>query len=143
MNLHEYLIATHRRCRLLLGEVCHLVACADWVAAQHHCRAFCTEMDSHFADEEEIVYPLFEQATAMPQGPTEVMRYEHDQMRELMEALYQAVAAADPVQFEQLAASLQLLLQQHNVKEETILYPFCQPGPEAMTALQAGTLRRG
>ena len=143
MNLHEYLIAAHRRCRLLLGEVRHQVNGDAWVTAQQQCRALCVEMDGHFTDEEQILYPLFEQATAMPRGPTEIMRYEHDQMRELMEALYQAVAAANPVQFEQLAASLQLLLQQHNVKEETILYPFCQPGPEAMTALQAGAARRG
>ena len=125
MNLHEYLIAAHRRCRLLFGEVRHLVDQADWAAALRHCRAFCVELDGHFTDEEEIVYPLFEQATAMPSGPTEVMRYEHDQLRELMEALYQAIAAADLRQCQQLADNLQHQLQQHNVKEERILYPFC------------------
>lgn len=137
MNLHEYLIAAHRRCRLLLGEVRHQVNGDAWVTAQQQCRALCVEMDGHFTDEEQILYPLFEQATAMPRGPTEIMRYEHDQMRELMEAMYQAISQQQRQRFDELADSLQQLLQQHNVKEESILYPFCQPGPAAMMALLA------
>jgi iron-sulfur cluster repair protein YtfE (RIC family) len=126
MKPDEYLIQTHRYCQQLFNTLRAIVAQQDWAQAQQVCHDFCAEMDSHFADEEQALYPLYEQATGQQQGPTEVMRYEHEQMRELMETLFQAVLQRDAATFDGQAQALQVQLHQHNLKEENILYPYCR-----------------
>jgi hemerythrin-like domain-containing protein len=49
---------------------------------------------------------------------------EHDQMRELFDQMNAALAAHDGNTFAGLAETLLILMQQHNVKEEQILYPM-------------------
>jgi iron-sulfur cluster repair protein YtfE (RIC family) len=126
MKLDHDLIHTHRHCQQLFTTLRDIVAQQAWAQAQQACHDFCAAMDSHFADEEQLLYPLYEQATGQQQGPTEVMRYEHEQMRELMETLFQAVLQHDVATFARQAQVLQLQLHQHNLKEENILYPYCQ-----------------
>jgi hemerythrin-like domain-containing protein len=53
------------------------------------------------------------------------MRLEHAQMRDLVESLAKALAARDGKRFLSLTESLMLLTQQHNMKEENVLYPMC------------------
>lgn len=72
-----------------------------------------------------MLFPAFENATGMTQGPTQVMRMEHGQMRELTEQMNQALAAQDADAFAGAAETLLILMQQHNMKEENILYPMC------------------
>jgi hemerythrin-like domain-containing protein len=50
------------------------------------------------------------------------MRAEHAEMRELFERLAAAAAARDADEFLGLAETLNLLVQQHNMKEEQVLY---------------------
>ena len=57
-------------------------------------------------------------------GPTAVMRHEHAQMRRVLEAMAQALAAADPQGLLDQGDTLLMLIQQHNLKEEHILYPM-------------------
>ena len=81
-------------------------------------------MRRHFAMEEEVLFPTFEQTTGMTGGPTMVMRAEHEQMRGLLDRMTELAAAGD---FEALldeGDTLHLLVQQHNAKEEGILYPM-------------------
>jgi iron-sulfur cluster repair protein YtfE (RIC family) len=49
---------------------------------------------------------------------------EHDQMRIMVEQIRAALAARDKQTFLGLAETLMLLIQQHNMKEEQILYPM-------------------
>lgn len=137
MKPHDYLKLAHRRCQQLFDALRDIVGREEWPLAQQACHDFCAELDSHFADEEQVLYPVYEQATGRVLGPTEVMRYEHDQMRELMEAMYQAICRHQRQPFDSLADNLQQLLHLHHAKEESILYPFCQPG------VVAGLLRSG
>jgi len=62
----------------------------------------------------------------MSQGPTVVMRLEHDQMRAVLE---QMGVAADLGQWQQLVDygdTLMMLVQQHNMKEEGVLLPMAE-----------------
>jgi DUF438 domain-containing protein len=61
----------------------------------------------------------------MHQGPTQVMRGEHVQMRQLLAAAEAALAERDVDDYSGNAETLLIMIQQHNVKEENILYPMC------------------
>jgi len=86
---------------------------------------FQAEMLAHFAAEEEVLFPQFERATGMTAGPTQMMRLEHAQMRALLAAMASAAKAGDTAGFAGNAETLLILMQQHNMKEENILYPMC------------------
>ena len=118
-------------------DVCHR---ADWKAADAALTAFVAQTESHFGAEEEILFPAFEQATGMVSGPTAMMRMEHRQMRAMFEQMRAAVNAQDAEGFAGSAETLLILMQQHNMKEENILYPMCEqalPGEEIVTTLRS------
>jgi len=54
-----------------------------------------------------------------------VMRGEHVQMRELLDAARDALAAKDADDYSGNAETLLIMMQQHNMKEENVLYPMC------------------
>lgn len=61
----------------------------------------------------------------MRMGPTQVMRMEHGQIRALLDDAVDALEQANPDDFLGLADTLLIMMQQHNMKEENILYPMC------------------
>ena len=71
----------------------------------------------------------------MTQGPTQVMRYEHEQVRGLIGNMAKAIEDKDKDAALSLAESMMILLQQHNMKEEQMLYAMCdrQLSPELKT----------
>ena len=82
-------------------------------------------MEQHFVAEEAILFPAFEAKTGMTRGPTEVMRVEHAQMRELLSAALQSLHDKDSDDYAGNAETLLIMVQQHNMKEEHVLYPMC------------------
>ena len=93
-------------------------------AARLHLR-FAFGLRRHIRFEESVLFPEFERVSGMPadRGPTEVMRVEHRAIEVLLEDVWEAVASgvrpAEPTR-----AALRALLHQHNVKEESVLYPI-------------------
>ena len=82
-------------------------------------------MNIHFLAEEDILFPPFEAATGIKgKGPTEVMRAEHDQMRRLMAQLQHEASEHNIESALNLGETLMLLMQQHRLKEENVLYPM-------------------
>ena len=53
------------------------------------------------------------------------MAGEHKQLRELMSVAEAALAARDADDYSGTAETLLIMLQQHNMKEENVLYPMC------------------
>lgn len=85
---------------------------------------FKAQLERHIAWEEEILFPLFEERTGFAGGgPTAVMRWEHEQIKqhlaaiELKQGQNEATTAGDE-------AALLAVLGPHNLKEENILYPM-------------------
>ena len=128
----QILPAHHKHCDDLLVAAEEAVQNGDWAAAAPACARFTAQMQAHFAAEEEMLFPAFE-AVAGGSGPTRVMRMEHEQMRPLLAQLAAACAARDGEAYAGAAETLLILMQQHNMKEENILYPMCDQalGPEA------------
>ncbi|AUH50784.1 hemerythrin [Chromobacterium sp. ATCC 53434] len=126
MNPSESLIRQHRDCDARFADAEQAARAKDWPAAESAFAAMRGEMEGHFQLEEERLFPAFEQASGMRGGPTVVMRAEHAQMRQLLDGMAEALAAGDGDGFLAEADTLLILTQQHNMKEENILYPMCE-----------------
>lgn len=114
----------HRACDELFSNMENLVSSGDWDSAEIAWKEFQGNILNHFASEEETLFPAFEDVTGNSQGPTMVMRMEHEQMRSLLDGLKQAMEERHAEQVLGVADTLMMLIQQHNMKEEQILYPM-------------------
>ncbi len=126
----------HKHCDTLFADAEAAVAKGDWSSAARDFQAFHQELETHFRTEEEVLFPAFEAATGMTGGPTQMMRFEHAQMRELVEQMQASLQSRAADGFAGAAETLLILMQQHNMKEENILYPMC----DRSLANQSGTL---
>ena len=114
----------HRQCDELYAAAEENVTKQDWDDADRAWQAFTSELFSHIDDREEgQLFPALEAANG-PAGPIAVMRSEHVQMRALVAQMNEALAARDQEQFLGLGETLMMLTQQHNMKEENVLYPI-------------------
>ena len=123
-SIKDFLSGDHRRCDELLTAAESAVDDGDWSDAEQKTRAFLTAMDNHLRMEEEVMFPAFEEASGMAQGPTMVMRHEHDQMRALFAQIEDALQRHDEDDFLGNTETLLIMIQQHNMKEEGMLYPM-------------------
>ena len=137
MSVTASLFKHHKHCDDIFAGAEEACADGDWVAGAAAFGRFRSELESHFASEEELLFPAFEHATGMTAGPTAVMRGEHEQMRALLGQMADAVAAHDADTFGGAAETLLILMQQHNMKEENILYPMCDQALGADGELQS------
>lgn len=133
-SLTAPLMAHHKACDEGFARLEDAVSASDWSRATSLLSGFSTALLGHFGVEEDSLFPAFERRTGMAGGPTRIMRMEHMQMRSLLEELAAALAARDGDEFLGCSETLLVLMQQHNMKEENILYPMCNdalfPAPE-------------
>ena len=115
----------HKHCDELFADAEDLVRRGEWPQSVAQFARFCDEIEAHFASEEQVLFPALESATGMSGGPTQVMRYEHQQMRGLIADIAEAMTARQGEIAAALADTLLVMMQQHNLKEEHILYPMC------------------
>jgi hemerythrin-like domain-containing protein len=117
----------HRDCDARWADVEELLDTQDIDAARPAWQKFDTGMRRHIAMEEEVLFPAFESAARMGGGgPTAVMRMEHKQMIGLLEQIDAAIESSDAEQAMDLGDTLLMLIQQHNIKEEGMLYPMAE-----------------
>jgi hemerythrin superfamily protein len=135
-NITEPLHRHHKHCDALFADAEAAVAARDWERAGPLVVDFQKELEAHFRTEEEVLFPAFEASTGMVGGPTQMMRFEHAQMRDLMDQMQVALSGRHGDNFAGAAETLLILMQQHNMKEENILYPMC----DRSLAAQAGPL---
>jgi hemerythrin-like domain-containing protein len=115
----------HRACDHAFARAETLAARGQWEAAGEALDEFATALEAHFDAEEEQLFPRFEAVTGTTGGPTQVMRGEHADMRAVLAAMREAMSRRDAEDFAGEAETLIVMLQQHNMKEEGILYPMC------------------
>lgn len=121
-TISDYLAPDHLRCDALFADAESAAAKGDWLDAGTQFARFHEALLHHFAMEEEIMFPAFETATGMNMGPTEVMRSEHRQMRDILEQMAHALERGEGDAFLGDAETLLIIMQQHNMKEEQMLY---------------------
>ncbi|MBL8250039.1 MAG: hemerythrin domain-containing protein [Candidatus Competibacter sp.] len=121
----ELLAAEHRGCDERFAEIEEAAQAGDAARCREEFQRFQAEMELHFRKEEEELFPAFEQMTGNTMGPTRVMRLEHQQMREALAEMHATIAKGELEEVLGQAETLLILMQQHNIKEEQMLYPMC------------------
>ena len=129
-SLHEsivgYMSFDHRRCDGLYADAEAAFNDGNKELAAELLKAFDIGMKRHLGSEENILFPAFTEATGMVGGPVQVMMMEHDQMRGVMQQMTDAMGNNDLDTAFTAGDTMVILMQQHNVKEEGILYPMLE-----------------
>ena len=121
-TISSFLTSDHRACDEEFANLENAIASQDWEESQMQLEKFSSDLVHHFDMEEKVMFPAFEENTGMTQGPTMVMRMEHSQMRGILEDLKADIEKKDKNHFFGVSESLMMLMQQHNMKEEQMLY---------------------
>lgn len=123
-TISQFMSDQHRHCDDLFAAAENAAGEGDWPSCARQFKQFADGMERHFRMEENVLFPAFEQETGMTMGPTEVMRNEHIQMREVLKQLTQAVEQKNQDAYLGHSETMLILMQQHNLKEESVLYPM-------------------
>ena len=127
MNIKDFMTTSHRECDRLLALAEDAVEKNNFIEASKKYAEFKAETLNHFSMEEDYLFLLLGERSGMGEsGPISVMKMEHNQARILFDKLDEAIITSDAERFFALSESLMILLQQHNTKEEQILYTMMQ-----------------
>jgi len=137
ISISDVMTADHKLCDDLYVSAESYVSKNEWNQANSAAKEFIKCLLFHFQHEEEILFPEFEKISGMRHGPTEMMRYEHDQMKSLIIELKKSLESKNQDRYLGLSETLLIYMQQHNIKEEQILYPMidsdCAENSEQLT----------
>jgi hemerythrin-like domain-containing protein len=123
-SISHFMTDDHRRCDDLYAKAEAAVNGSRWETAGTGFAQFRAALLRHFKMEEETLFPAFEEASGQIFGPTAMMRLEHTQMRELLNGMARSLEDRDRQAYLGIAETLLVLMQQHNFKEERVLYPM-------------------
>lgn len=137
----EFMRDDHRACDHLYTEAENALAEKKVDAAKNLFDAFYQATNHHFDMEERELFISFEKRTGMMGGPTQMMRYEHQQLRSLLESMRLALSENRNDDFFGIGESMMIMLQQHNMKEEQMLYPMIDRALGEDGSLMIQTLR--
>ena len=121
-SIQTFLEEDHRRCDQLFADMEEKAQNGN---TGDSFAAFKDAMEFHFCLEENILFPAMTEITGSEAGPIVIMKMEHNQMRNLFTRMEETVEN-DPDEFLSLCETLNILIQQHNVKEEQVLYPMAE-----------------
>ena len=74
--------------------------------------------------EEKVLLPAFEQTLSDSAEPVAMLRAEHRQIHGIVNRMWDAIQHFDAFDYVLHAETLTLLMQQHALKEEEMLYPL-------------------
>jgi len=142
-GLAAFFVQDHRDCDARWAELEQLLDHEDIDAARQVWRTFNDGMRRHMAMEEDILFPAFDARSGMGGGgPTAVMRMEHQQMRGLLDQIAAVMDSGELEDALDLGDTLLMLIQQHNIKEEGMLYPMAENMLAGEWAELAGRLEK-
>jgi iron-sulfur cluster repair protein YtfE (RIC family) len=124
-EIKTFMTADHKRLDKMLEEFQRLKK-TDPTVARTLFHEFKIGIDRHFAWEEEILFPMIESRTGlhMP-GPATITRAAHQQIKKLLEEIYDQVVNKGKWA-EELENRLVEMLLSHGKEEEKILYPWIE-----------------
>lgn len=120
----EFMRDDHRVCDHLYTDAENALAAKNSDEAKRLFGEFYRATNHHFDMEERELFVTFEKRTGMVGGPTQMMCYEHQQLRAQLETMQKALDNDQYDDFFGIGESMMIMLQQHNMKEEQMLYPM-------------------
>ena len=123
-TISGYLTKEHKNCDVFFSDLEQAVVNGDWEEAGKQFKLFREDTEGHFQKEEKVLFPALEEMMGMSgeEGPTAMMRMEHQQMRQAMMQMEDDINKKDRDHFLGLSETFNMLIQQHNMKEEQIIY---------------------
>lgn len=137
----EFMRDDHRACDHLYAEAETALMAKETEKGAEAFKQFSKATLHHFDMEEKELFLAFEKRTGMMGGPTQMMRYEHQQLRSLLESMRLALEESRINDFFGIGESMMIMLQQHNMKEEQMLYPMTDRALGGDAELMVQTLR--
>lgn len=126
MQIKDYMIKEHRECDELLSQFEDAILNNNLDEAKAKFVEYCNETERHFLEEEQVMFIEFENKTGIRDGPTKVMTMEHNMVRETIKEMKIALDSNNKERLLGLIESVMLIIQQHNMKEEQMLYNMVQ-----------------
>lgn len=122
-TIAEFMKVKHHACDEAFSIAEQAALANNWSEAETAFNNFRAELTRHFHIEEEELFPTLVSAGG-PAGPVQMMCMEHAQMNTLIEQMAGTLAHQDAQGYGGLSETLLIVMQQHNLKEEQILYPI-------------------
>ncbi len=122
-TISEFMTSDHHACDESFAAAEEAALADNWAEAETLFNNFHREMAKHFRMEENELFPELRRFGG-PAGPVQVMLMEHTQMKGLIEQMSSTLARRDAKGYGGLSETLLIVMQQHNLKEEQILYPM-------------------
>jgi iron-sulfur cluster repair protein YtfE (RIC family) len=107
-----------------------LFQCQDAVESENWARVdllfeeMVTSLKRHMALEEEVLYPAYETTPHAPQGPTQALRAEHDQIVRLIMDMARVIKSRGSEHVLECLLHLEKQMIKHHEKEEDIFLPM-------------------
>jgi hemerythrin-like domain-containing protein len=140
MTINQFMTADHRDCDETFAELENIVDQSDFAGAKVMFGDFQSHMLKHFDMEEKVIFPQYQNCEGGHCDPTPVMLMEHDQMRAIFTQMNDAVNENDKEKFLGQSETLLFTMQQHNMKEEQMMYNLADQAlnsEEIITQLKA------
>ena len=125
-TLCDYLLYDHKRCDALFAQVESSVATKEWTRAEECFETFGASLARHIQMEECVLFPAFEKMVRGSGMPIAMLRLEHQRIHAVVDRIRDSLYRCDPVDFMLHCETFALLMQQHSVKEEDMLYPLLE-----------------
>jgi len=119
----EFMSGEHHACDKAFAIAEQAALASNWNEAETSFNKFRAALAKHFRMEEDKLFPALVSAGG-PAGPVQMMCMEHAQMNTLVEQMAGALIHRDAQGYGGLSETLLIVMQQHNLKEEQILYPI-------------------
>ena len=120
-TITDFMASGHTACDNEFARAEEAALNSNWTEAEAAFKKFRDDMAHHFKMEEDVLFPTLKSAGG-PAGPVHVMLMEHAQIKELLKQMAEAVAQKNAQLYGGLSETLLMVMQQHNHKEENILY---------------------
>ncbi|MEA1916797.1 MAG: hemerythrin domain-containing protein [Campylobacterota bacterium] len=122
MTINEFMTQDHRACDEQFAEAENAVDAGNFAAGKIIFGEFVAHMLNHFDKEESVMFYDYNNGAASGCNPTSVMVMEHNQMRDIFTKMAEALEGENRDAFLGLSENLLFVMQQHNMKEEQMMY---------------------
>ena len=131
MTIKQFMTTDHRACDEQFANLENIIDKGDFIAGKEMFEEFYSHMMKHFEMEEKIIFPQYQSCEGGHCDPTPVMVMEHDQMRAIFLQMENAIKENNVEKFLGQSEALLFTMQQHNMKEEQMMYNFADEALDA------------